>query len=62
MHMNNSINYGSFIDLLVSSDDDYEPYGLSAPPEMHGLTTSPSEFESLQASLSGVDIDQWCGE
>jgi hypothetical protein len=62
MHMNNSINYGSFYDLLISSDDDYEPYGLSAPSEAPGLEANPSEFESLQASLSGVDIDQWCGE
>lgn len=60
--MNNSINYGSFIDLLISSDDDYEPYGLSAPSNIPGHTASPSEFEALQASLSGVDIDQWCGE
>jgi hypothetical protein len=60
--MNNSINYGSFYDLLISSDDDYEPYGLSGPSDMHGLTARQSEFESLQASLSGVDVDQWCGE
>jgi len=60
--MNNSIINGSFIDSLISSDDDYEPYGLSVPSDMHGLTTNQSEFESLQASLSNVDIDQWCGE
>lgn len=60
--MNNSINYSSFIDLLTSSDDDYEPYGLSAHPDTPGLTSRHTEFQPSQATLYESSMNQWCGE
>lgn len=56
--MNNSINYGSFIDILISSDDDYEPYGISEYTD----SEIQSEFEPLQASLYDRAENQWRGE
>lgn len=32
--MNNSINYSGFVDMLLNSDGDFEPYGYSIPPQM----------------------------
>ena len=49
--MNNSINYSSFIDLFISSDDDYEPYGLITPAETHGHTDRHNELEPMQTAL-----------
>ena len=60
--MNNSINYGSFIDLLISSDDDYEPYGITAQPNMAALMTNDFEFVSTQAGPYIKDLDRWFGE
>ena len=60
--MNDSINYSSFIDLLISSDDDYESYGMSTHPDTPGHMASQAEFEPLQATLYDVDMDRWHGE
>ena len=29
--MNNSINYANYVDLMLDSSDDFEPYGYGAP-------------------------------
>lgn len=60
--MNNSINYGSFVDLLISSDDDYEPYGLSSYPDMADFMENQSEFEPLGQAHYERAMNQWCGE
>ncbi len=49
--MNNSVNYSRFIDLLISSDDDYEPYGITTAPDSYRLTASSAEYESTQTAL-----------
>lgn len=30
--MNNSINYSYFVDMLLNTSDDFEPYGCGGPP------------------------------
>ena len=30
--MNNSINYSGYVDMLLATTDDFEPYGFSMPP------------------------------
>lgn len=60
--MNNSVNYSSFVDLLLSSDDDYEPYGISVPPSMYGLRGSKPELYTRQEPLYFEDMDRWLSE
>ena len=42
--MNNSINYSTFIELLIESNDDDEPYGLATPVETITVTGGENEF------------------
>ena len=42
--MNNSVNYSTFIDLLIASDDDYEPYGLSIQANPVSPGSSEDEY------------------
>ena len=30
--MNNSINYSGYVDMLLASGEDFEPYGFNMPP------------------------------
>lgn len=36
--MNNSINLSTFIDDLINSDDDYEPYGLASMQHLYAAS------------------------
>ncbi|NNG13601.1 MAG: hypothetical protein HKM22_00405 [Gammaproteobacteria bacterium] len=59
--MNNSVNYGSFVELLISSDDDYEPYGLSEHPCMYDF--ADDEF-NISADMPPYtrNSNQWLSE
>ena len=44
--MNNSINYGSFIPLLVKNEDYYTDTKISTPSDIHTLYKNKSELNS----------------
>ena len=61
--MNNSINLSSFVDLVLTSNDDYEPYGMvSAPTKLYGLRSNKPELCSRQEPFYIQEMDQWFGE
>jgi len=60
--MNKSVNYSTFIDLLLKSDDDYEPYGMSMPATMFGLRGNKPELYTRQEPLYLDDMDRWATE
>jgi len=57
--MNASVNYGNFIDLLLKSDDDYEPYGLSANDNTNGLRGKKPEMFTRQEPLNLNEKEAW---
>lgn len=46
--MNNSINYSGYVDMLLDSSDDFEPYGYSVPPS---LIVNAADYNSVQLML-----------
>lgn len=60
--MNTSINYSSFVDLILTSNDDYEPYGIAAPTHLHGIRGNKPEVCSRQEPFYFEEMDQWLGE
>lgn len=60
--MRDSFNYSNFVDLLLESDDDYEPYGLSTPNMMHGAAADQTRGASVQIPLYVEDLDPWRGK
>ena len=59
--MNNSVNYSSFTDLLLTSDDEFESYGLSS---QHHLAYLDGDFDmnSAEVAASFRDVDKWLDE
>ena len=60
--MNATVNYSNFIDLLLQSDDDYEPYGLSTCSTMYGLRGKKPEIFTRQEPLHLEDNESWFGD
>jgi len=55
--MNNSVNYSQFIDMLLDSSDDFEPYGLAEIPgsSLNKSSITSAVLEPLQYDDSGYD-------
>lgn len=61
--MNNSVNYSSFVDMvLLASNDDYEPYGLASPSHLHGIRGNKPELCSRQEPFYLDETERWLGE
>jgi hypothetical protein len=60
--MNNSINYGNFIDLLIKSNDEFESYGIASLPAIPDpASTQPGNLASSLLSDS-QETETWYGE
>jgi len=60
--MNNSINYSSFVDLILTSNEEIEPYGMPTSLNPSGLRGSKPEITTRQEPLHFDEMDRWIGE
>ncbi len=60
--MSNFINENELAELLLVSDDDYEPYGMASWDAGHDLIDSTGYIKSHVPLHNTVDMDYWLGE
>lgn len=56
--MNNSINYSGYVDMLLDSSDEFEPYGYSIPPRIVAQASGFTEA-NLMLHLDSMCDDPW---
>jgi hypothetical protein len=60
--MNSAINYASFIDMLITSDEEYEPYGI-APYSIVPVSFHAQDDNTELCSPKGSEEPRtWYGE
>lgn len=55
--MNNSINYSSFVEMVLDSSDDFEPYGYAEVAQHHGISTEMPAVAYAQADVDKLPDD-----
>ena len=55
--MNNSINYSSFVEMVLDSSDDFEPYGYAEIPQHHAMSSDSPGVGHLQADIDKLADD-----
>lgn len=61
--MSNFMDNSSLVELLLTSDDDYEPYGMAASPSAgYSFTDKTGYIESQVPLHLADDMDRWLGE
>ena len=53
--MNNSINYSGYVDMVLDSSDDFEPYGYAVTPNTAGDGRGVSEANYMLHRESLID-------
>jgi len=56
--MNATVNYSTFVNLLFNSDDDFEPYGMSAPLTLAGIRGNRPEVFTRQEPKYFDEMDR----
>lgn len=56
--MNNSINYSGYVDMLLDSSDEFEPYGYSAPSNLATEALGISET-NLRLHRESLNNEPW---
>jgi hypothetical protein len=49
--MNNSVNYSSFVEMVLDSSDDFEPYGYAETPQHHVISADKPGVGQVQQDI-----------
>ena len=61
--MSNYMDNSSLVELLLTSDDDYEPYGMATSPSTgYDFMDKTGYIESQVPLHLSDDMDRWLGE
>lgn len=60
--MSNFIDKSELTELLLASDDDYEPYGMATWDTEYNFTDSTGYIKSQVPLHNTIDMDYWLGE
>jgi len=54
--MGNAINFDNYVDLVLQSNDDYEPYGMATIP---AIASEHQDYTPSELALYADEADRW---